>query len=87
MAEEPKAAEPIQLRILTNTTINNVAVPAGRVAKVDAATGKALVEGGIADPAKEAIDYALTENPDVIDATPKPAEADPEQPDPEQPAT
>lgn len=70
MAE--KTQPTTNLRILSNTTINGVAVPAGRVAKVDAGPGKSLIEGGIADPSKEAVDYALTENPEIIDATQKP---------------
>ena len=58
-----------QLRILVATTINGVAVPSGRVALVTDAAAKSLIDGGVADPAKEAIAYALSENDEVIDTT------------------
>ena len=74
MAEAAKT-EPTQVRILVDTTINDIKVPAGLVAKVDAETTKSLVEGGIADPSKEAVEYALTENAEVIDTTAKPEAA------------
>jgi hypothetical protein len=64
-----------QMRILVATTINGVAVPCGRVAKVDAKTAASLMEGGIADPSKEGVEYALGENPEIIDACPPTAVA------------
>lgn len=72
MAEAPKKDVVNQVRILVDTTINDVKVPAGRVAKVDSETVKSLEEGGIADSVKEAVEYALTENAEVIDTIAKP---------------
>jgi hypothetical protein len=78
MAEAEKT-EPTKVRILVDTTINDIKVPAGRVAKVDAETTKSLIEGGIADPSKAGVQYALTENAEVIDTTAKPAQANAEE--------
>lgn len=69
MAKEPTKPTFKIVRILSSTTVNGVPVPCGRAVSVDAATAQSLVEGGIADPSKEAVDYALSENPAVIDAS------------------
>lgn len=58
-----------EIRMLSEHTVNNVKVPAGRVAKLPEATAKALVKEGLADDNADAVAYAKTENAEVIDAT------------------
>ncbi len=74
MAAKDKTADQ-ELRFLSGYTLNGVSIPAGRVAKVPGAVVKALVKDGVADDTPEAVTYALTENAEVIDATPAPEPA------------
>jgi len=74
MAAKDKTADQ-ELRFLSGYTLYGVSIPAGRVAKVPGAAVKGLVLDGIADDTPEAVAYALTENAEVIDATPAPEPA------------
>jgi hypothetical protein len=56
-----------QIRILADTSINNVLVPAGRVATLPPQEADQYVKQQVADDSKDAVDYALSVNSLVID--------------------
>lgn len=59
----------VRVRILSGIEINGVKISCNRVAVVDDVTAASLVSGGVADDHPSAVDYALSENPEVIDTT------------------
>lgn len=65
-----------QARVLIDSVINGHPVKCNHVIEADAKTIKSLKEGGQVDSNKEAVAYALSENPNVIDSTKPPAGAE-----------
>lgn len=63
-----------QARVLSDSVVNGHPVKCNHVIEADAKTVKSLEEGGHVDSNKEAVAYALSENPDVIDCTNPPAD-------------
>jgi len=73
MAEEITSAELTHVRVLVDTVINDKKIRSGEVALLDKALADDLIADHQADDDVEAIDYALTIYPDIINAaTPAP---------------
>ena len=56
----------VSIRLLTDAEINGIKVKVGRVIAVDESTALDSITAGFADNDQSAIDYALTENPEII---------------------
>ena len=66
---DKKPEQPILLRILADTIIDGRDVRCNRAIKIDPGRAQDLIDSGEADSVKEAVDYALSLNPDIIDFT------------------
>lgn len=62
----PKGGKQI-VRMLSGIEIHGVKIPAGRAAALNKYLAISLVADGVADDDQAAIDYALSENPWIID--------------------
>ena len=59
------ATKKTQVRLLIDQPVDGVSYRANQVINLDAATAKTLVDGGQADDAKAAVEYALS-LPDAV---------------------
>lgn len=59
--------ESIKARVLIDTAINEIIVKAGRVVELLITDADELLINGVIDTTPEAVEYALTENAEIID--------------------
>jgi len=66
---QTEAIGPSQIRVLVDAIINGIQVKSGQVALVFAEDKSDLKENVLGDDNEEAIAYALTQYPNIIDTT------------------